>query len=131
MKGFTILFAILGFCIHHASAAVTRVPIHTTGIEVTADSFLVEKSETHLFDENDYSTPAKEHTEDKTMLNVDLAPRADIDTTRAHREPFWQQLIAVVKCMFEALPGPTFVSEREKAQSVFGFKGLSSNSCEL
>ncbi|KFY87939.1 hypothetical protein V500_06669 [Pseudogymnoascus sp. VKM F-4518 (FW-2643)] len=116
MKGFAILFAILGFSIQHAYAAATRAPIHITSIEATAKSFPIEKSETHIFDENDYSTPKEEHIEDKSLF-LDLAPRADIDTTKAHREPFWKQLIAVVKCMFEALPGPTWVSEREIAQS--------------
>lgn len=68
MKGFAILFAIIGFSIQHAYAAATRDPIHITGIETTAKSFPIEKSETHIFDDNDYSTPTEEHKEDKSLL---------------------------------------------------------------
>lgn len=70
MKGFAISFAILGFCIQQSSAAFTRTPnVDTTGIE--ANSF-PEKIETRIFDENDYSTPTKEHIEVKSLLKYNL-----------------------------------------------------------
>ncbi|OBT51876.1 hypothetical protein VE04_07341 [Pseudogymnoascus sp. 24MN13] len=115
MKDFAILFAILGLCIQHASAAVIRAPAHTSSIELTSNSFPIKKSATHIFYESDYLTPTEGHTEDESFS--DLALRADVEPNKSHTEPLSKQLLAVVKCMFEALPGPTFVSEREVAQS--------------
>jgi hypothetical protein len=79
MKGLAILFAILGFCLQHANAAITRSLTYTAGVEVAGNSFPIEKSET--FDERDYLTPTEEHTGDKALLKYTfttfLTSRAD------------------------------------------------------
>lgn len=64
MKGFAILFAILGCCIQYANTSVTGAPIHNTNIEVTANSPPIEGSE------NDYAPTTAVHKEDDYLTKL-------------------------------------------------------------
>ncbi|KFZ20631.1 hypothetical protein V502_03113 [Pseudogymnoascus sp. VKM F-4520 (FW-2644)] len=107
MKGSTILFAIVGFCIQHI---VAKAPIHTTGTEATANSFPIEEIETHIFHDNDYAPPTEEHIENEFLLNSDLAPRGKRLASSETEKSMFKK---VVKCMYAALPGRTWPDERE------------------
>lgn len=52
MKGFAILFAILGFCSQYVNAAVVRGLTSVSEVEALAYSSRVERAETLIFNEN-------------------------------------------------------------------------------
>lgn len=52
MKGFAILFAILGFCSQYVNAAVVRGLIPAPEVEALAKSSRAKRAETLIFNEN-------------------------------------------------------------------------------
>ncbi|KFY29724.1 hypothetical protein V494_08513 [Pseudogymnoascus sp. VKM F-4513 (FW-928)] len=108
MKGFAVLFAILGFYSQYANAAAVALGLTPVPeVEALADISRVERAETPTFDENNDFHAVREVIEDGISTNLNIAPRdktTDQYTGGDYVFPWHGHMHHFVMCMYENRP---------------------------
>ncbi|KFY06992.1 hypothetical protein V492_07549 [Pseudogymnoascus sp. VKM F-4246] len=105
MKGFAILFAILGFCSQIVNAAVARGLTPVPEVEAVADISRVERAEAFISYENNDAREARKETGDELSIDSDIMPREKPAAT-ALVYPWGGHMMYFVYCIYYEQPEP-------------------------
>ncbi|KFY30885.1 hypothetical protein V493_01584 [Pseudogymnoascus sp. VKM F-4281 (FW-2241)] len=111
MRGFAILFAILGFCSQYVNAVVVRGLSPVPKVEASADSSRVERAETLIFNKNNDAHATQ--TEVETGLSIDTGlilrqppPPPPPNTPNQEHFPWDGNMLYYVQCIYDEQPLP-------------------------